>query len=73
MFDAGASSGVRAILCHPKKICLLIVYVSCVLIFGYPFGSNKGSDSHSSIISVLGRVFKHFGTHENALKRGLGN
>ena len=51
--DLGASSGVRAILCHPKKKkCLGIVYVSCVCIFGYPFGSNKGSNSHNSTISV---------------------
>ena len=52
--DARASRGIRAILCHPKKMYLDLVSISCVFIFGYPFGSNKGSNSHSSTISVLG-------------------
>ena len=65
--DAGASRGIRAILCHPKKIYLDLVSVSCLYIFGYPFGSNKGSNSHSSTISVFENPKKNrsmqFGHH----------
>ena len=45
--DARASSGVRAIMYHPK-ICLVLVFI-----FGYPFGSNRDSSSHSSTICFL--------------------
>ena len=51
--DVGESSGVRETLYCPK-IFLEIFYVQCVVIFGYPFGSNKGSNSHSSTSSFLG-------------------
>lgn len=41
-FDAGAFSGVRAILHHPRKIPF--VFFECFCIFGYPFGWIRDSN-----------------------------